>query len=222
MEKTDPVARLTEREKEVLRLWLQHKTAKEIALDIGISHHAVEKRLKMARTKLDVATSLDAARVLAQAEGYDQTVAQESDLDPSGPNGNRWFIKPLLIGAAAMILPVTLAIVLLSQQSVAELELKPGDLPLVAPMTFEQLDEDKSGYLEGNEVPPLIHASGNAAYVPDGNGNAELSSDEFIIVTEPMRVSFYRQADTNGDRRVSPEEYNSWAKPQLDRMSPDS
>ena len=52
MEAENRITRLTEREKEALRRWLGHKTAKEIALDLGISHHAVEKRLKMARVKL--------------------------------------------------------------------------------------------------------------------------------------------------------------------------
>jgi DNA-binding CsgD family transcriptional regulator len=48
----ESLPRLTERERVCLRQWLQHKSAKEIAGDLGISHHAVEKRLKMARTKL--------------------------------------------------------------------------------------------------------------------------------------------------------------------------
>ena len=80
-------ARLTAKERECLHLWLEHKTAKEIALDLGISHHAVEKRLKMARSKLNVATSLEAARVLAEAEGYDRAVARSPDL--SRGTGNR-------------------------------------------------------------------------------------------------------------------------------------
>lgn len=45
------LARLTLNEKECLRRRLLHQTAKEMALDLGISPHAVEKRLKMARTK---------------------------------------------------------------------------------------------------------------------------------------------------------------------------
>jgi len=49
MDGRDSVARLTEREKVCLRQWLQHKSAKEIAAELCISHHAVEKRLKMAR-----------------------------------------------------------------------------------------------------------------------------------------------------------------------------
>jgi DNA-binding CsgD family transcriptional regulator len=45
MDGRDSLSRLTEREKVCLRQWLQHKSAKEIAADLGISHHAVEKRL---------------------------------------------------------------------------------------------------------------------------------------------------------------------------------
>jgi DNA-binding CsgD family transcriptional regulator len=71
----DDLARLTEREKVCLRQWLEHKSAKEIALDLGISHHAVEKRLKMERLKLGVASSLQAAQMLGEAEGYQQPVA---------------------------------------------------------------------------------------------------------------------------------------------------
>jgi FixJ family two-component response regulator len=52
MDDRGALSRLTEREKVCLRQWIQHKSAKEIAADLGISHHAVEKRLKMARTKL--------------------------------------------------------------------------------------------------------------------------------------------------------------------------
>lgn len=81
------VARLTVKERECLSRWLDHATAKEIALDLGISHHAVEKRLKSARQKLGVATTLDAARLLAAAEGYGRTtsgapeVAQTTAID---------------------------------------------------------------------------------------------------------------------------------------------
>jgi DNA-binding CsgD family transcriptional regulator len=100
MEERNPTDRLTEREKECLRLWLEHKTAKEIALDLGISHFAVEKRLKMARTKLDVTTSLEAARMLADQEGYDQPVPQLADLEISSTKPDRWFSGPLNVGSS--------------------------------------------------------------------------------------------------------------------------
>ena len=81
MDGRNSLLRLTEREKVCLRQWLQHKSAKEIAADLGISHHAVEKRLKMARTKLGATSSLEAARMLGEVEGYGRAVPQSPDLD---------------------------------------------------------------------------------------------------------------------------------------------
>ena len=216
------VDRLTEKEKDCLRRWMHHQTAKQIALDLGVSHHAIEKRLKTARLKLDVASSIDAAQMLAQVEGYDWTASRSPDLDRSPPINNPWPFRPVLIGAIAMSLLASVVLVALSHSGTAELDLKPGDLLLVAPVTFEQLDENKSGYLEGDEAPPLIHASGNPSYIPDEDGSAELSSEQFIITTKPTRDSFYRQADANGDGRISPGEYDAWAKPQAHRLSPES
>jgi DNA-binding CsgD family transcriptional regulator len=104
MEKGDGLVRLTEREKMCLRQWLQHKSAKEIAADIGISHHAVEKRLKMARLKLGAASSLHAARMLGEAEGYGRTVSHSPDL-PSPPAPLQSTVtRPLIFGAIMMSL----------------------------------------------------------------------------------------------------------------------
>lgn len=79
------IARLTAKERECLDRWLAHATAKEIALDLGISHHAVEKRLKSARQKLGVPTTLEAARLLADSRGYGQTASQAPELVASDP-----------------------------------------------------------------------------------------------------------------------------------------
>lgn len=213
MEANDPTTRLTEREKEVLRAWLDHKSAKQIALDLGITHHAVEKRLKMARTKLDAGSSLEAARRLAQSEGYDQAVAQLPDLEIPAQPGESRRTSPLVIGTVTMSLLAVAAIILFAQSGTTEMALKPGDLLLVAPTTFDQLDKDRSGFLEGNEAPPLIRASGNPSYTPKGDGTAELVSEEFVIDTNVLRDSFYKQADTDGDRKVSRSEYETWARP---------
>jgi len=104
MEKGDGLARLTEREKACLRQWLQHKSAKEIAIDVGISHHAVEKRLKMARLKLGAASSLQAARMLGEAEGYGPAVAQAPDLPHHTPRLQLVVTRPLIFGAITMSL----------------------------------------------------------------------------------------------------------------------
>ncbi|RZL28172.1 MAG: hypothetical protein EOP64_05315 [Sphingomonas sp.] len=63
---------------------LDHQTAKEMALDLGVSPHAVEKRLKMARAKLGLSSSLDAAKLVAAADESNRLVPQASGL--SGTN----------------------------------------------------------------------------------------------------------------------------------------
>lgn len=81
------LSRLTENERACLARRLRHQTAKEMAIDLGISPHAVEKRLKMARTKLGVSSSLEAARLLEANERYGRTGPQPSDL--GGQDGER-------------------------------------------------------------------------------------------------------------------------------------
>lgn len=65
------VAKLTEAEREVLRLWLRRSSAKEIALELGITHWAVNERLRSARRRLGVADSSEAARLLAETDAAD-------------------------------------------------------------------------------------------------------------------------------------------------------
>jgi DNA-binding CsgD family transcriptional regulator len=113
MDDRNSLSRLTEREKVCLRQWLQHKSAKEIAADLGISHHAVEKRLKMARIKLGATSSLDAARMLAEAEGYGQAVPQSPDLVSDARPLHSAFTRVAVVGAAIMIFVAAIMLALL-------------------------------------------------------------------------------------------------------------
>lgn len=70
MDEADRLTLLTDAEKEVLRLFLTSSDVKEMARTIGISAAAVEQRLHRARRKLAVKRSLDAAHILAAAEGH--------------------------------------------------------------------------------------------------------------------------------------------------------
>jgi DNA-binding CsgD family transcriptional regulator len=115
MDDRDSLSRLTQREKVCLRHWLQRKSAKEIAADLGISHHAVEKRLKMARIKLGATSSLEAARMLGEAEGYGQMVAQSPDLVSDALPLQSAVIRPAALGVAIMILVGTIVLGLLLQ-----------------------------------------------------------------------------------------------------------
>jgi DNA-binding CsgD family transcriptional regulator len=64
----DP-SRLTDREKEVLRLILLGHDAKSIARERGLSVHTVNEKLRSARHKLGVSSSREAARLLHGFEG---------------------------------------------------------------------------------------------------------------------------------------------------------
>lgn len=127
MDDRSPLTRLTEREKVCLREWLQHKSAKEIAADLGISHHAVEKRLKMARIKLGATSSLEAARMLGESEGYGHTRAQPPDLSSDVIPLHSGSHRSTIIGVAIMILVGAIALALLLQ-----------------PVNFSQADDSQS------------------------------------------------------------------------------
>jgi DNA-binding CsgD family transcriptional regulator len=65
----DPIAALSDLEKEALRLFLISSDQKELARRIGRSPATVEQRLARARRKLGVSRSLDAALLLAERDG---------------------------------------------------------------------------------------------------------------------------------------------------------
>src|SRR5687768_9947403 len=115
MDDRKSLSRLTEREKVCLRQWLHHKSAKEIAADLGISHHAVEKRLKMARIKLDATSSLEAARMLGEAEGYGRAVTQSPDLVSDALPLYSSLTRSAVVGVAIMIFVGAILLALLLQ-----------------------------------------------------------------------------------------------------------
>jgi DNA-binding CsgD family transcriptional regulator len=210
MDASDPTTRLTEREKEALRLWLDHKSAKEIALDLGISHHAVEKRLKMARTKLDAGSSLEAARMLAEAEsvpaGYGQTVAGAPDLPLALSNGPSWHHRPLVIGGLAMFTLTVLGLALATAypaDAPTEIEID-GDLGKL----FAHHDTNGSGFLEKPES-PLVEI----AFIDD-TGPEPLDGKAAITggVSSDQIAEFYAMADTDSDDKISLAEFTAWTK----------
>jgi len=77
------VLRLTKAERECLERCLSHQTAKQMALDLGISPHAVEKRLKMARAKLGLSSSVEAAKLVEALERSGRLGPHSPDL-PAG------------------------------------------------------------------------------------------------------------------------------------------
>jgi DNA-binding CsgD family transcriptional regulator len=228
MDASHPINRLTEREKEALRAWLNHKSAKEIALDLGITHHAVEKRLKMARTKLNAGSSLEAARMLAEAEGaadgYGQAVTAAPDLVPAPPQSPSRRYRPIVIGGIAMSLALVLALALTTggQPSAAdedraaaatapttEIEID-GDLGKL----FAHHDTNGSGFLESPES-PLVEIT-----FIDDTGPERLDGAAAISggAAPDQIAEFYAAADTDGDERISLAEFTDWSKARWAEM----
>ena len=78
------LGRITAPQRDCLRLVLEHKTSKEIALVLGISAHAVDKRLKVAAHILKVDGRLAAAKLVRDHEEvpsrYQRPVYRSPDL----------------------------------------------------------------------------------------------------------------------------------------------
>lgn len=65
----DRIERLTDKQRECLRLVYRHMETKEIARVLGLSPDGVTQRIKTAMKTLGVDRRRDAARILAEAEG---------------------------------------------------------------------------------------------------------------------------------------------------------
>lgn len=81
---------ITEAQKDCLRLFYRRYGAKEIGRQLGIAPSTVHQRLTAARKTLGVARSMEAARLLAEAEGtvydgvlYDQISVAQPATNPS-------------------------------------------------------------------------------------------------------------------------------------------
>ena len=212
------LGRLTEREKDCLRRWMRHQTAKEMALELGVTPHAVEKRLKMARAKLGASNSLDAARLLAIQERYDWTGPHLPDLGRPDTKIKQRPTTTIVLGIIAMgFLAVTSIAILVTSAAPgtnALMSPKPGEVVLVAPQPFETLDADQSGFLEGKETPVLVKFGGNVVYESKSANETEISGEYVELAAGNYRDQFYSEADTDGDGKVSRDEYRVWSIPK--------
>lgn len=70
---------LTDKEKETLRLIVRGHDAKSMANELSLSVHTINERLRVARRKLSVTSSREAARLLLESEGepYEKIVGKQ-------------------------------------------------------------------------------------------------------------------------------------------------
>ncbi|MGI8705984.1 MAG: sigma factor-like helix-turn-helix DNA-binding protein [Sphingomicrobium sp.] len=83
------VARLTDGQLECLRLVDQHLSSKEIAVELGISSHTVDQRIRQALQILAVDRRAQAARIVAQyGEPYQRLIHQPPYIEPESAPGD--------------------------------------------------------------------------------------------------------------------------------------
>ena len=82
------VARLTEAQLDCLKLVDQHLNSKEIGVELGISHHTVDQRIRQSLQILGVERRAQAARIVAQYSGpYQRLIHQSPYIEPSARTG---------------------------------------------------------------------------------------------------------------------------------------
>jgi DNA-binding CsgD family transcriptional regulator len=232
-QRTAALSRLTANEKECLRRRLLPQTAKEMALDLGISPHAVEKRLKMARTKLGMSSSLAAARLLAAAERYQPLVPELSDLSHAvqGADSDTAAApfsqgKPRLSLSEGLTMIVLLCLAALVAQDV------PAAAGTAAAPTTEHLgdratrkvgmdeaaafirpgfldkDKDRSGFLDAREL--------SALEPRNRDRDPSLPAAPPPGAPDPAAAAKWMgKMDTNRDNKVSEQEYVSYMMPWI-------
>jgi DNA-binding CsgD family transcriptional regulator len=222
------LTRLTDNEKECLRRRLQQQTAKEMALQLGVSPHAVEKRLKMARTKLGLSSSLEAARLLAASEGYQRTGPHSADLARAPSAGHKRLHRPLILGGLVMTLVAAAIIVIAAQSSggVADAETTPDEFRMApasdfvegtpeelrafAEERFRTMDKDGSGFVERDEAPNVQIRMTDVAWKGDGPAPREwLEQQSRPVPLEPAmaKAAYIAKSDADGDGKLSYDEY---------------
>jgi DNA-binding CsgD family transcriptional regulator len=230
------LARLTDNEKECLRRRLRQQTAKEMALELGISPHAVEKRLKMARAKLGLSSSLEAARLLAASERYQGTGPQSADLAAVSSTSDKRLHRPLILGGLVMTL-VAAAIVAIAAQSsgsVADagttpdnfrmapasdfVDGTPEELRAFAEERFRTMDKDGSGFVERDEAPDVQIRMTDVEWEGDGPPPREWLEQSRRVPLDPVmaKAAYIAKSDSDADGKLSFDEYLAFRESGFD------
>jgi DNA-binding CsgD family transcriptional regulator len=89
-EVAERVARLTQGQLDCLRLVDQHLSSKEIAVELGISPHTVDQRIRQALQTLGVDRRAQAARIVGQhCEPYQRLIHQPPYIEPAAAPGDQ-------------------------------------------------------------------------------------------------------------------------------------
>lgn len=156
---------LSEKEKQTLRLIVRGHDAKSLAAELDLSVHTINERLRVARRKLGVTSSREAARLLFESEGgtYENLVnndfgdaAQSDRTQPSvGPTQGhraRYGLAGILAGAIAM--QTMIAAIAFATSPIGPLQKAPPEEVLAADHVVENIAREwlvliDAGHFEG-------------------------------------------------------------------------
>ncbi|MEN3971193.1 EF-hand domain-containing protein [Sphingomicrobium sp. XHP0235] len=211
---------LTRREREVLEGILDHKTAKQMGLEHGVSHHAIEKRLKRARQKLGAESSLDAAKLYRERYGRpvsgppELAGADEDDhrVDEPAPAGFRWIGK-------RMIVMSMLFIAALGAAGFGLHSAQPADQPTgteameksleseveAAHRLFTRIDTDGSSFLDLQEFTATLSMEN----LKVDNLPAGIDLEAAMAAVQRRRGAIFAVFDRNEDGRIDLDEFTS-------------
>ena len=198
---------LTRREREVLEGILDHRTAKEMAIEHGVSHHAIEKRLKRARLKLGASTSLEAARL--HRDRYGRSVCQTPDLAATheatekGSSPNRRSLRSRSIAIMIVAILAIAGAIVASQNNAA-----PAESAADTAGT-----QKRSGFSYRVGITPRDGKSAlqTAFDIADTDGSRTIDRSEFIVPTSDDGEAdrLFDRMDRNGNGLIEAPEWRN-------------
>lgn len=137
LSRMDDLEQLTDKEKEALRLIVRGHDAKSMADELSLSVHTINERLRLARRKLGVTSSREAARLLLEKEGSGPQKLADKELgearqigpDEEGREAAAFPDRRILAGAFAMMTLFAAGLILTSYLSEPAKQPTPVETP---------------------------------------------------------------------------------------------
>jgi len=132
-------------------------------------------------------------------------------------------VAPIDAGGAASIPPPTLVIPADAEPAIARdfapddmTEATPAEIQIILRDSFANMDKNRSGYIEPDEVPVGIVRDGHVEspiYTRDGDGNVKPTGDVNRVTVEQAQARFLAFGDDNRDGKMDFLEYRRWQGP---------
>jgi hypothetical protein len=181
----------------------------------------------MARAKLGLSSSLEAARLLSTTEGYQRTGPHAADLAAASPASDKRLYRPLIFGGLMTL--VAAAIVAIASQSSGSLaevgttpdtfrmapasdfvDGTPEELRAFAEERFRTMDKDGSGFVERDEAPDVQIRMTDVEWAGDGPPPREwLEQQSRRVPLDPVmaKAAYIAKSDADSDGKLSFDEY---------------